>query len=272
MSRGGRSWEALLTSYPDSVKINAVSPLAETLYTRLIACSDKAGHFWGDAKMIALKVFSARLVARQITPQAVAKCLKELEAVGLVKFYQMGGIKYLELTDLYRVERCDRRKQLQFPQRLTNGIPNDNHAVYQTDTARYTVGYTPESESESESESVRESDTFADENVRPPSPDQDETVLSFPTRGGHGPWSLKRAKVIQYEATYPDLDVLAEIKLALQWVVDNQLKTFKGMPAYLNRWLGRAQDQLREPSRFGQPRPEQKCRPLTREEMLADDD
>jgi hypothetical protein len=57
-------------------------------------------------------------------------------------------------------------------------------------------------------------------------------------------WTLTKSKLSEYLEAYPDLDVRAEIRKSRQWIRDNPTnrKTAKGMPAFLNRWLSRAQN------------------------------
>ena len=75
-------WNPLLKSYPDSEKINAISIGAETLYTRLIAQCDDHAHYYGDARWVLPKLFTARMIARQVTEADVSNWLGELEHVG----------------------------------------------------------------------------------------------------------------------------------------------------------------------------------------------
>ena len=85
----------------------------------------------------------------------------------------------------------------------------------------------------------------------PPSP---LTFPDFPCVGG-GPaiWTLTTAKVAEYASSFPGVNLDAELRKAWQWCVDNRAnrKTFRGMPAFLSRWLSRAQDQARAPRRQG---------------------
>lgn len=72
-----------------------------------------------------------------------------------------------------------------------------------------------------------------------------EVILLFPAVG-NGPreWPLTGDKLAEYADSFPGIDALAECKRALQWIRDNptRQKTAKGMPAFLNRWLTKAQD------------------------------
>ena len=55
-------------------------------------------------------------------------------------------------------------------------------------------------------------------------------------------WNLPQEKLNEYKQTYNSgLDVEAELRKASQWLLDNpaKRKTAKGMPRFLNGWLGR---------------------------------
>jgi hypothetical protein len=78
----------------------------------------------------------------------------------------------------------------------------------------------------------------------PPAP-VDPPVLTFPVVGTGGrEWHLSAAKLAEYRRAFPGVDVPAELLKARQWCLDNpaKRKTARGMPAFLGRWLGRAQD------------------------------
>lgn len=77
----------------------------------------------------------------------------------------------------------------------------------------------------------------------------DQAVISFPIVGGKrgkGPaeWPLRQSKIAEYAESFPGVEVLAECRKAMQWCRDNptRRKTFRGMAAFLQRWLGKAQD------------------------------
>lgn len=58
-------------------------------------------------------------------------------------------------------------------------------------------------------------------------------------------WPLTASKLAEYTQSYPNVNHEVELKKARQWLVDNNRKTYTGMPAFLNRWLSKAQDQAR---------------------------
>ena len=84
---------------------------------------------------------------------------------------------------------------------------------------------------------------------------EDPVLLRFPIHGksrlrdtdGKPEWHLHQSKINEYKASYPYLDVFTECMKALQWCRDNpaKRKTYRGMPAFLTRWLMRAQDRGR---------------------------
>lgn len=80
-----------------------------------------------------------------------------------------------------------------------------------------------------------------------PAPPSGDVVLVFPTAGKAPEWPLTAAKVVEYREAFPDLDVLAECRRALQWCRDKKTKrkTARGMPGFLLSWLSDAQDRGR---------------------------
>ena len=68
---------------------------------------------------------------------------------------------------------------------------------------------------------------------------QKKPVLSFPTKGGDQ-WELTQAKLNEYQETYAGIDVLAELRRARQWCIDNpgRRKTARGMPKFCGRMAG----------------------------------
>lgn len=71
-----------------------------------------------------------------------------------------------------------------------------------------------------------------------------EPVLIFQCDGDKKEWNLTKERVIGWQTSFPALDVMQCCREARQWLLDNptKRKTFAGMPAYLGRWMGRAQN------------------------------
>lgn len=71
-----------------------------------------------------------------------------------------------------------------------------------------------------------------------------EPVMEFPTSGKAKTWNLTEDKVSEYGKDFPGIDLMAELRKAHNWAVNNprKRKTAHGMPAFLSRWLSKAQD------------------------------
>ena len=84
-------------------------------------------------------------------------------------------------------------------------------------------------------------------------------VMTFPTSGvGPKEWTLTESDVTCWQQAYPGLDVLAECRKAMAWIHANttKRKTARGMPAFLVRWLNKANDSgggSRHPQANGNP-------------------
>ncbi len=94
-----REWQSILTSYPDSCKINAVSEGAETLYTRLIAKADNLGRADATPRSLMGLVYARR---PQITERILEARLRELEREGLIVRYGTDADPVLAITNVTR--------------------------------------------------------------------------------------------------------------------------------------------------------------------------
>lgn len=69
-------------------------------------------------------------------------------------------------------------------------------------------------------------------------------LLAFPTHGKPKVWGLTSEQLADWTGLYPNLDVLAECREALAWVLANpgRAKTASGMPRFLVNWFNRSVD------------------------------
>jgi hypothetical protein len=81
------------------------------------------------------------------------------------------------------------------------------------------------------------------------SPDEaGEAVLAFPCirhpGSGELEWALTRPQIERWEAVFPDMDVLGEMRKAQEYLTlrSERRKTARGMPKFLFAWLTRGQD------------------------------
>ena len=87
-----------------------------------------------------------------------------------------------------------------------------------------------------------------EDSSEPPLATAEPAILSFPVVGDKKvkEWHLTAAKLAEYRESFPGIDPLAECRKARQWCIDHpsKRKTFGGMPAFLSRWLIKAQDTI----------------------------
>jgi hypothetical protein len=82
-----------------------------------------------------------------------------------------------------------------------------------------------------------------EQHARRPTPeDTSPVVLTFPTSGKPECWQLRQGQIVTWIGLYPAVNVEAECRRALAWVMANGRKTAKGMPSFLVRWLSRSTD------------------------------
>lgn len=97
---------------------------------------------------------------------------------------------------------------------------------------------------EQEQEQEQELDAGASCPETPPAASSVPPILVFPTDGRIKEWPLVAAKVAELAAAFPSLDILAECRKALGWVLaaPDRRKTAKGMSKFLFGWMSRCQD------------------------------
>jgi hypothetical protein len=110
-------YNPLLKSYPDSERVNCVSEGAETLFTRLIAQSDDANHYYGEPAMVLGKLYTRRMCAGQVTLKMVRDRIGELENARLIETYEVEGRLYIEIVNCRKDLRSDVKPDIRFPAR-----------------------------------------------------------------------------------------------------------------------------------------------------------
>lgn len=91
------------------------------------------------------------------------------------------------------------------------------------------------------------------ETAEPSSPPDAAALLTFPCDGEPASWPLTQSQVAEWSDLYPSLDVLAECRGALAWVLaaPSRRKTAGGMKRFIVGWLGRSQNKGGKPASQG---------------------
>lgn len=86
-----------------------------------------------------------------------------------------------------------------------------------------------------------------------PVPNGEPAVLTFPCDGKPNAWLLTESQLSEWGSLFPTLDLLAECRSALAWVLADttRRKTARGMAKFLVGWFGRAQNGRRSQTAGG---------------------
>ena len=120
----------------------------------------------------------------------------------------------------------------------------DTTAVVHATTTGYDA--TPTRHNRTVQDSTRQDNTCGETEIpsSPPVPKGEPAVLEFPCDGTPNAWRLTPSQLDEWRTLFPSLDLLAECRSALAWVLAsaNRRKTARGMPKFLVGWFGRAQN------------------------------
>lgn len=215
------------------------NPLARLLFAGLWCHADRDGR---------LEDRPARFKSQILPYDAcnVPELLDQLCAAGFITRYEVHGCNYIQINKFHAHQKPHGNEP-------SGGFPSpscqnasvigpksddsDQNPTIALSLKPSALSRNPQADNSSESPQAAPSE--------PP-------VLIFPTNGKVKSWNLTRAKVDEYLESFPGIDVMAECRAALQWCRDNKprRKTANGMPAFLGRWLSKANNKPRgDPSR-----------------------
>ena len=98
----GKQWAKVFRDVTSSDRLTALlakNGFAEALYWRLKAMADDFGRYYGDAAEVATGICPRNIIHGHFRLKKVEQALADMEACGLVRFYEVGGRKYLEIVD-----------------------------------------------------------------------------------------------------------------------------------------------------------------------------
>lgn len=213
----------------DSEAIDALPPLAEVLFYRLIVTVDDFGRTDARPSMIKAACFP---IKDGITAAKCADLLATLASAGLIVLYKEDGKEYLQMQ---KWDNIPRAKESRFP------APTDTCAQTYTD-ARSLHTVLPETGTETETKT---------ENRKPEPIDAPSaialtagpSVISIPLAGG-GVHGVTAERVAYFAQNFPAVDVMAELRKMVVWCDANpaKRKTARGVAAFMAAWLSKAQD------------------------------
>lgn len=200
-------------------------------YIGLWCVADDAGRFVWDEELIAADLFPFNRDAD------VKRLLEQLRRTGRVLPYDVGGRKYGFLPKFAKHQRINRPTPSRLPEPPAD-LPEDSVSP----PGGLIAGKERDQGKGSGSrEQVESAELVADAPTPAPSP----VVFTLQCSGkGPSTYDVTQAQVDDWSATYPGVDVLAEIRKSAAWQEANprRRKTHRGMAGHLVSWLGRAQD------------------------------
>ena len=250
-----------------SDRVNALDWESEVFYRRLMSKVDDYGRF--DARTAVLRAELYPLCLDRMRDSNVQRCLGQCAAAGLVRLYDIRGKQYLELLDFRQQLRAKVSKWPEPPQ--TASCAADATQMRSTCVASAHLVGVGVGVERREARGAVGDEGAVDSCSEPQAAAEPDPVLTFPCKGEDRQWTLNRGKVAEWEDAFPDMDVAAECRKALQWTRDNptKRKTSRGMLKFLSGWLSRANDGGKYAKRDAKDADTVECRDFDDDEALA---
>ena len=213
-----------------SVQIVECSPSARLLFVGLWNFCDDAGRHPACLRRLKMEVFPGD----PFTIDQIGEWVAELVDAKLLVSYVVDSKGFWQVTGWHH-QKIDRP---------TIRYPSPQEGSANSTNTRRTLAEPSPPESKGRESKGRESKKGCSEPAAPASKPTPAIVV-FPIVGkGKKTWDLTAEKLGEFEQAFPALDVLSEFARAKLWLATNpeKKKTSRGMPAFLGRWLGKAQD------------------------------
>jgi len=202
-------------------KVVQMSPWARLLFIGIWNFSDDEGRMEFSSVRLKLQILPADDVD-------IGDLCAELRRLALICTYSHKDKQYLQVINFDKHQRIDKRRTSKYPAPICADLrrlaPNDHDG-------REGNGKGMEEEKE----------YFRTEPETAPA-QSSKTVFEFPCTGKDKTFKMTDEDLNQLQQLWDTLDVRAQVKRALAWVVANnkKRKTAKGMPRFLNGWFDNA--------------------------------
>lgn len=229
------------TVKPDFFRHEALQDLQERfpnvhpmlVFAGLWTVADRCGRFEWKPRTLKLDVLP-------FLRFEMAEALSVLEDAGFIVRYEVEGKIYGFIPTFEEHQRITGKELAspprypEPPQGITGETPEKRPGVQER-----------EKEREKERERIDPPPGDSAEPGPPASAPPSPVLVEVPCKGtGAKTWALTQAKLDEWIAAFPGVDVKAEIRKAIQWLRDNPTrgKTARGMPAFFGSWLSREQN------------------------------
>lgn len=208
-------------------KLSLLDPLTRLTFLGLVSMADDYGRVLDNTKIVEAYIFPN-------SSDTVREALANLSRIGRIRRGKASnGQSIIEIVNWDRHQKVDKpNPKSALPKIASESAENGQKQLF-------------------ENGSREPRDEFANHSrLLPTTNDQRPTtielrsveVFQFPCNGKQKKWSLTEQLLEEFQKAYPGLDIIDQCQRALVWLKTNRLKTAKGMPRFLNNWLGRSND------------------------------
>ncbi len=211
--------------FPQSESMGRVSRDARLLFIMLWTIADDTGRARAASRMLASLLFPYDEDAVLRIPE----WLMELERQKCIKVYAVDGNTYLQIEKWSDHQKIDKPSKSKFP------APPEKLARAREGSRNPRLG--PRTKEGTKDQGPEDQDSAAPPALAP-------AVIMLPTNQVGVEVGISQEQIDQYAVTFPAVDVPQQFREMRQWLLDNRerRKTERGMPKFVNAWLGREQD------------------------------
>lgn len=215
--------------FPQSESMGRVSRDARLLFIMLWTLSDDEGRARASSRMLASLLFPYDDDAARLIPE----WLIELEREHCVRVYSVDGNTYVQIEKWLDHQKIDHPTKSKFPS------PPEKLAKPRERSRNSRSGPGREGNGRDQGmEGTKEGTGSAPQSVALP------PFISLPTNRSDEQVPVSEEKVLDWQTTFPAVDVRQELREMRGWLIDNpdRRKTARGMSSFIHRWLGKEQD------------------------------
>lgn len=218
--------------FPHSESMGRVSRDARLTFVLLWTVADDSGRLRGNSRMLASLLFPYDDDA----PNRIDAWLSELEQENCIVRYKVEGDSYIEIRNWLEHQKIDKPSPSKIPP-FANVLEDSANAREHSSLDQGPGPRTKEGTKDTICGETQDASS-------PPAESREPAVLEFPCDGTPRAWWLTESQIAEWRELFPSLDVLAECRAALAWVLadSTRRKTARGMQRFLAGWLGRAQN------------------------------
>lgn len=231
--------------FQNSGSMGRVSRDARLTFILLWPQCDDAGRMRADSRMLASTLFPYD----EDAPKLIDGWLIELENEGCIVRYEHNKDKYLAVVNFFhqKIDRPSPSKLPPPPEQKKKKTKASSREKAPNDTRASADHSSLDQGREGIKEGIKDQGgekVGAEPQAAHALAITDPPIITLPTNREGEEIAVFRAQVLDYEKTYPNVDVEQQLRSMRRWLIDNRTKrkTAGGMMRFVNTWLSREQD------------------------------